>query len=610
MSSWNTNSISFSGLLDDIRIYNRVLTNQEIDSLYRENTISNEIPIFDRYQVFNNWLNWDEAKTYCESIGGHLATITSVSEQNYISAILNNSSSLKYYWLGGTDEQVEGNWKWITGEKWEYSNWGKGEPNNGTIAIENYLVYFNTSLDGNVSVIKGSWNDLPKSSYSNQTPSFGFICEREEIGLFHISPNIANSIEKTLDISVNAYPITAQSRIAIVNGKTIIKSDSILEINKFSLKARFSWENKPSGLYDMIVISPENDTLRLEKCFTIQDIETSLKKGLVAYYPFNGNANDESGNGNNGIVTGATLTTDILGINNSAYYFDGANDFIRIKRTIEDDFTLCGWINTSYSLNGTGFYDGRGLIYADVAGVHNDFGASILNGKFAFGLGNPDVTIQSTTSVNTGKWVFFTAVRNKSDGKIRVYLNGSEETNIISNNRNSLNSPSFINIGGNTIDGRYFNGIIDDIRIYNRVLNDSEIEYLYQIPQDTSGIFNVSPKIAVSYEKSTEIDVSAYPISQGSRVELVRGNTIIKSDSILEVNKFSLKARFSWDNKPLGLYDMILISPANDTMRLEKCFSLQEVGTKFGEWTKVEIPSGKQRFLRFRVPNVSGFMPF
>ena len=53
-----------------------------------------------------------------------------------------------------------------------------------------------------------------------------------------------------------------------------------------------------------------------------------LSDGLVAYYPFNGNADDESGNGNNGKVNGATLTTDRNGNANSAYDFDGNDDFI------------------------------------------------------------------------------------------------------------------------------------------------------------------------------------------------------------------------------------------------------------------------------------------
>jgi hypothetical protein len=50
--------------------------------------------------------------------------------------------------------------------------------------------------------------------------------------------------------------------------------------------------------------------------------------GLVGWWPFNGNANDESGNGNNGTVNGATLTTDRNGVANSAYSFDGINDLI------------------------------------------------------------------------------------------------------------------------------------------------------------------------------------------------------------------------------------------------------------------------------------------
>ncbi|MBI4688657.1 MAG: hypothetical protein HY754_00055 [Nitrospirae bacterium] len=56
----------------------------------------------------------------------------------------------------------------------------------------------------------------------------------------------------------------------------------------------------------------------------------SLTDGLVAYYPFNRNANDESGNGYNGTVSGATLTSDRNGNANSAYRFDGVNDYIKI----------------------------------------------------------------------------------------------------------------------------------------------------------------------------------------------------------------------------------------------------------------------------------------
>ena len=73
-----------------------------------------------------------------------------------------------------------------------------------------------------------------------------------------------------------------------------------------------------------------------------------LNDGLVAYYPFNGDANDESGNLNNGIVNGATLTEDRFGNQNSAYNFDGTSDYIRLPHQkiniFQPSFSISLWI--------------------------------------------------------------------------------------------------------------------------------------------------------------------------------------------------------------------------------------------------------------------------
>jgi len=70
--------------------------------------------------------------------------------------------------------------------------------------------------------------------------------------------------------------------------------------------------------------------------------------GLVGWWPFNGNANDERGNGNNGTVNGAALTTDRFGFGNSAYYFDGVNDFIQISNNpsleSSNSITIAAWV--------------------------------------------------------------------------------------------------------------------------------------------------------------------------------------------------------------------------------------------------------------------------
>ena len=74
----------------------------------------------------------------------------------------------------------------------------------------------------------------------------------------------------------------------------------------------------------------------------------NLGDGLVAYYPFNGNANDESGNGNDGEVMGATLAVDRFGTANSAYNFDGDKDVIssNINQELEEK-TFSAWVKLS-----------------------------------------------------------------------------------------------------------------------------------------------------------------------------------------------------------------------------------------------------------------------
>ena len=73
---------------------------------------------------------------------------------------------------------------------------------------------------------------------------------------------------------------------------------------------------------------------------------------LVAFYPFNGNAKDESGNGNNGFVFGATLTTDRFNNPGSAYYFDGINDYIYVPNAsilqIVQPITMSVWFKTDF----------------------------------------------------------------------------------------------------------------------------------------------------------------------------------------------------------------------------------------------------------------------
>ena len=89
-----------------------------------------------------------------------MAVVTSAEEQDKIVKLLPDGNG--HFYLGGSDFKSEGEWKWITGEKWEYDNWISTEPDNGFNQTEHYLEVisgdrplFNT-WPGNVS---GKWND-------------------------------------------------------------------------------------------------------------------------------------------------------------------------------------------------------------------------------------------------------------------------------------------------------------------------------------------------------------------------------------------------------------------------------------------------------------------
>ncbi len=114
-----------------------------------------------RYSVVKTNLTWLQAVEDAKTRGGHLATITSIEELDFVRAVVkSNGVSLSTVWLGGTDEEKEGLWRWITGEKWAFTNWYDREPNNGLGKDEDYLSM--------VSMVGGQWNDLAgtdKSAY-------------------------------------------------------------------------------------------------------------------------------------------------------------------------------------------------------------------------------------------------------------------------------------------------------------------------------------------------------------------------------------------------------------------------------------------------------------
>ena len=147
--------------------------------------------------------------------------------------------------------------------------------------------------------------------------------------------------------------------------------------------------------------------------------------------------------------------------------------------SVADDFTLEAWILTSApgSTSGTNFFDGPAVFHSDTSGTNNDFGSSILNKKFAFGTGNPDTAVISTSDVADGQWVHIAAVRVKSTGTVSVFVNGIQEARRRQAlNTGPLNANPSMDIGANVLDARFFNGLIDEVRAWNIARTSAEIQ--------------------------------------------------------------------------------------------------------------------------------------
>ena len=136
------------------------------------------------YQLFEKRLSWTDAKLYCESLGGYLATITSPEEQHVINTLITYGKKASYF-IGGTSKNEDFTWQWITGEEFQFANWANRQPDNSN-GVEFYLMVYQNG---------GVWNDIDLQGENINTTTFGFICEwpsNTQIGIVTITNNTVN----------------------------------------------------------------------------------------------------------------------------------------------------------------------------------------------------------------------------------------------------------------------------------------------------------------------------------------------------------------------------------------------------------------------------------
>jgi hypothetical protein len=230
-----------------------------------------------------------------------------------------------------------------------------------------------------------------------------------------------------------------------------------------------------------------------------------LQSGLVAYYPFDGNAADESGNGNDGTVHGAALTDDRFGNADRAFVFDGQGDYIDCGNgnslRISGAMTICAWIRIDAFSGGNQGIVAKwigavpsnersyGLVVENQGHCHDQKASHTIGGAFSSDgscvAGGSDACSLTCgdEQLPAGVWRFV-AVTYDPGVSIRLYVDGELAgsafapdvvPSLFDNTANLL-----IGVQYSLQDaGMHFDGAIDDVRIYDRALDGCEIEVLY-----------------------------------------------------------------------------------------------------------------------------------
>jgi hypothetical protein len=313
-------------------------------------------------------------------------------------------------------------------------------------------------------------------------------------------------------------------------------------------------------------------------------------QGLVAYYPFTENANDESGNGNHGIVHGATLTTDRFGNPGSAYDFDGLDDYISIgsgsSLLITGDLTIALWTRLD-SLPQPGTIDPlvtRGE-WGETEDVNHPFHFYAINTGSATYLGNshehgPGINTQVTSNrpLSQQTWLHVVLVRNSNAQTYQFYVNGVPESlqEYQYNPTGGSNTSAYI--GWSPADfHRYLDGILDEIRVYNRALTDAEVQAIY----------NTSPGRLMAY----------YPFNGNANDESGNGNDGVVLGATLTADRFgNANAAYDFDGDDfinIGSDNSLLITGNLSISMWARIRTMPESGTfdplvARGEWGETE----------------------
>jgi chaperonin cofactor prefoldin len=304
-------------------------------------------------------------------------------------------------------------------------------------------------------------------------------------------------LQKTTDSLNNALKIT-NNQLSTTNSKidTLANKITLLSSQISSLTNELAKSN--ANIADIALkiadLQKQIDELR-KMIYDLATKPSTLETGLVLFYPFTGNANDSSGNGRNGVVTAATLTKDRYGKTNAAYYFNGIAG-TKIQSNYSgilgnESRTISVWVRRTEKLFNANHIISWGALTTNniqnSGSCYTIFMSGPNGSKSLIGVDNGGSAVGNYfTNATDSKWHNYIFVYDQQLGasisNVKIFIDGILVENDYSYNIRNITTIESIKVvigeywGG--VDDRTFIGDIDDVRLYNRVLNNLEITYL------------------------------------------------------------------------------------------------------------------------------------
>ena len=446
----------------------------------------------------------------------------------------------------------------------------------GDALFQSNNIYFGAAAPGGDYAFKGELDDIyfyDRSLSAEEIKQLYFTHNGITLELLHDDKKI---IEKGKDITISTKDIYDNYQW-FLNDKPILNAVSRELIVNAPGNYSVNVTNKSCESKSPIISFIETD--KTPNCNFPSSI---LKTDLIGYYPFCGNANDLSGNNNHGIVSGAKLAQDRFGNINSAYYFNGNQDFILMEKAMKNynTLTISGWYNSA-AIQGASF------VYCGINSPNlgcNGFGVGQGQGDW-INEGNNLHCASSCSggwrsaeyelpSINT--WNHFSLTKNNEE--YGVYINGKLIRKFSAPHETEISNLIFIGAASSL--GDYsFQGFLDDIAIYNRALSEQEITNLYTScshEQASSDAHN-----SILFATGNPIELAANPAGGFFTSVAIKDGKFDPTTAKIGLNKIQYNFKNSQGCNDSTLFTMIVADTVGMTCKKYDTITVTNSVTKY-----------------------------